>query len=294
METSAFSDLIRGIIVDWLEALKYLLLGLIQGITEVLPISSSGHVEFLKALIHIDFVDGMLFLVLVNTGSLVTFTIIYAKRIYFIIRDFLVYLFKEETREKTRPNFLLMVKLIIATIPAAIVGFVFGGVIDQLMVKYSVLISGIGLIFTGTVLFFVADKRITKGLTQITYLDAVLVGLAQSVALVPGISRSGMTSSTAINRGMGIDSALNFSFLMYIPISFGALILNVKDLVDVGVSVPDSLCYVYYGLALVAAAAATYVAYRFVFNIFISEKLRLFSYYCIALGFVSMGIFLFR
>jgi len=280
--------------MDFIEALKYFILGLIQGITEVLPISSSGHVELVKAIIHIDFDQDLLFLVLVNTGSLVTIIFLYFNRLVSIIKDFFLYLFKKSTRETTRIGFGLGLKLIVATIPATIVGLVFKGMIETLMIQYNVLLSGIGLIFTGNILFLVSAKRIRRGFTQITYKDAILVGIAQSIALIPGVSRSGMTTATAINSGMGIDSALNFSFLMYIPISIGSLLLSMKDIFDTGVSIANSAIYIYYLLAFVAAVFATYVAYKLVFNIFKSGKLKYFVVYCILIGLVSIGLFIFR
>lgn len=280
--------------MDFIEAIKYFILGLIQGITEVLPISSSGHVELVKAIIHIDFDQDLLFLILVNTGSLVTMILLYFKRLYSIIKDFFLYWLKKSSRETTRVGFGLTLKLVIATIPAVIVGFAFKSTIETLMVQYNVLLSGIGLILTGNVLFLVSAKRIRRGFTQITYKDAILVGIAQSIALIPGVSRSGMTTATAINNGMGIDSALNFSFLMYIPVSIGSLILSVKDVFDGGITISSSVVYVYYFLAFFAAAIATYVAYKLVFNIFKSGKLKYFGVYCIIIGLLSIGLFIFR
>jgi undecaprenyl-diphosphatase len=278
--------------MDILEALKYLFLGLVQGVTEVLPISSSGHVELFRNIIHLDVDGSTLFLIIVNTGSLVTMIAIYFKRIVYLLLDFFSYLFKKSSREETKNGFELSLKIIIATIPIAIVGVIFGNFLDSLLAKYNVLVSGVGLLFTGTVLIFVSTKRIRKGFTQITYLDAVLVGFAQAIALVPGVSRSGMTTSTAINKGMGIDTALNFSFLLYIPASIGALLLNVKNLLSSGERVASNSVYFYYGLAFIAAVITTYLAYKIIFNIFRSGNIKYFGYYCLLIGFISMGYFI--
>jgi undecaprenyl-diphosphatase len=278
--------------MDILEALKYLFLGLVQGITEVLPISSSGHVELFRNIIHLDVDGSTLFLIIVNTGSLVTMIAIYFQRIVHLFLDSISYIFNKSSRDKTKAGFELTLKIIIATIPIAIVGVIFGDFLDSLLAKYNVLVSGVGLLFTGTVLIFVSTKKIRKGFTQITYLDAVLVGFAQAIALVPGISRSGMTTSTAINKGMGIDTALNFSFLLYIPASIGALLLNIKNFLSSGERVASSSVYFYYGIAFIAAIITTYLAYKIIFNIFKSGNIKYFGYYCLLLGFISMGYFI--
>lgn len=284
--------------MDILEAIKYLLLGLIQGITEVLPVSSSGHVEIAQIFFKLKVDEGLLFLILVNTGSLVTFLIIYCKKIGELIRDFFVYIFKPSLREERYNNFIFAVRIVVACIPAAVVGLLFDDVIESILITYGTLFVGVGLLLTGTMLYFIRDTRILKGKTMINWADTLLIGLAQSVAVFPGVSRSGMTSATSIKRGMGIDSALNFSFLLYIPLSFGSVILMVYKAISKmdteGLTLVQSLgivnsnYYLYYFLAFAGAMVATYFAYRLIFNIFKSGKLKYFSYYCFAIGFSAI------
>ncbi|PKK95654.1 MAG: UDP pyrophosphate phosphatase, partial [Tenericutes bacterium HGW-Tenericutes-5] len=105
---------------DFIELLKYLFLGLIQGITEVLPVSSSGHVELTKALVGLDIEQDIIFLILLNTGSLFTFIIIYFKRLKELIKSFLIYVFKPSKRLENEENTLFLVKILVACIPAGL------------------------------------------------------------------------------------------------------------------------------------------------------------------------------
>ncbi len=277
-----------------LEALKYLLLGLVQGVTEVLPISSSGHVEFVKALVNLDYDEGLLFLILVNSGSLVTFLFVYRHKLARLIKDFFQYVFKKESRPISKNGFFYVLKLGIASIPAAIVGFLFSDLIDSVMLEYNVLVSGVGLLFTGTILFLVGKHHYHNGANEITWIDSVLIGAAQAVALIPGVSRSGMTASAGLKRGASINTTLDFSFLMYIPISIGSLLLFIKEGAEMGMSVPSNAYYFYYILAFSGSLVATYVAYKIIFNIFRTGKLKYFGVYCLLLGLLSIVIFVSR
>lgn len=279
--------------MDVLEALKYFVLGLVQGITEVLPVSSSGHVELAKALFGLQEDSGLLFLILVNTGSLVTILVLYFKRLFNIFKDFFLYIFKKNSRPQTEEGFRFGSKIIVASVPIVIFGLLLKDTLQTMTETYGVLLAGVGLLFTGTILVLVASKKILNGNTHVTYLDAIFVGIAQAVAIVPGISRSGMTTSSAINRGMGIDSALNFSFMIYIPASIGSLILLIIDSFSEGLGVANNSMIFYYFLAFIAAMGATYFAYRLIFNIFRSGKIKYFGYYCLALGLLSIGLFIF-
>jgi len=295
--------------LDILEAFKYLLLGIIQGIAEVIPISSSGHVQLVQTIFNLQVDQGLLFLILVNTGSLVTFLIIYFNKIIELIKDFFGFIFnflfsysKPELRKDKFNNFIFSLQIVVACIPAAIIGLLFQNKIDIILEDYGTLVVGVGLLLTGTVLYMIKDIRILKGKTMINWADTILVGLAQGIAIFPGVSRSGMTSTTSIKRGMGIDSALNFSFLLYIPLSIGSLFLMVYKVISKmntenltvlqSLGVPSNIYFIYYLLAFVGAVVATYFAYRLIFNIFKSGKLKYFSYYCIIIGMGSLLYFM--
>lgn len=274
-----------------IEAIKYFVLGLIQGVAEVLPISSSGHVVIAKALFNLEEDNTLLFLILINSGSFVTLFIVYAKKIWEIICGFFSYIFKKETREKNIYAFRFAWFIVIASIPAGIIGIFFQDQIDYLTTVYSTLLAGVGLLLTGTVLVLISRDHFKQGKTHLILMDAVLIGLAQGVALLPGVSRSGMTSSTGLARGIGVDSALDFSFLLYIPASLGSILLLLYKVAKNGMSIADPHVYLYYSLSFIAAMGATYVAYRLIFNIFRTGKIKYFGYYCLVVGMFSVILY---
>lgn len=284
------------VVLTFIRIIKYFILGIIQGVTEVLPISSSGHVEIAKNLMAIDFCDGIIFLIIVNTGSLLVFLMIYFKRLVHLTKSFFLFIFKKEKREDNRENFIYLMKIILATIPAGLIGLLLEKTIDNFMVDYALLMVGIGLLLTATVLFYITRfEPFTSKNNHISWKDAALIGLAQSVALIPGVSRSGMTTSTAIKRGTSIDSALDFSFIMYIPISLASLTLLVVKLMNGQTSIMsegNSTIFLYI-FAFVGAFVATYIAYKLIFSIFRSGKLKYFSYYCFAASLLAIILFIF-
>ena len=249
--------------LGFVEALKYLILGIVQGVTEVLPISSSGHVEIAKYLLSIDFVNNILFLIIVNTGSLVTFIFIYRKRLLRLFTSFFVYIFNKAKRLEAKEDFIYVLKIIVAIIPAGIVGIL------------------IGLLLTATVLYCITrSEPFNSKKYKLTWTDIILMGFAQSVALIPGVSRSGMTSSTALKRGSNVDAALDFSFIMYIPVSIGSILLMLIDIVRGEKVAFENNQVSLYLLAFLGAMVATYIAYKLIYSIFKSGKIKYFSYYC--------------
>lgn len=266
--------------MSFFEILRYIILGVVQGISEVLPISSSGHVEISKVLLDVDLTDSLMFLIIVNTGSLVTFLVIYFKVLLRIVKGFFVYIFKKELRKKYKADFVFALKIIVASIPAAIVGLLLNDIINQVLSTHAMLLVGVGLLLTATVLFYIIKKEpFDSRDNKLSWLDVSLMGLAQSVALIPGVSRSGMTSSTALRRGKSINAALDFSFIMYIPVSIGSTLLMVIEFIKEDYTIHSSQIILYV-LSFFAALVATYIAYKLIFSIFKSGKLKYFSYYC--------------
>ena len=137
-------------ILRLIEALKYLILGIIQGVTEVLPISSSGHVEVAKRLMSIDFYNSLIFLILVNTGSLITFIFIYYKKLWRLIQGTVIYIVNKEKRDQYKSEFIMTMKILVASIPAGIVGVLFNDQLNDLLLAHGLLIVGIGLLLTAT------------------------------------------------------------------------------------------------------------------------------------------------
>ncbi len=276
---------------EFIEFIKYIFLGIVQGITEVLPISSSGHVEILKVLIGLDMDQNVLFLILLNTGSLATFIIIYFRRLWALVKSFFIFVFKPTKRSENIENTVYLLKVLIACIPAGIVGILLKPLLESFMENYGILLAGLGLLLTATVIYFVSKIKVSEKEVKISWLDTLFIGLAQAVAIFPGVSRSGMTTSTALKRGIGITSALNFSFLMYIFISIAATGLMIFDFTKEAIVIAN-IEYLYYAFTFIFTMIATYFAYKLIFNIFRSGKLKYFSIYCFIVGFLAIALYI--
>lgn len=257
--------------------LKYIFLGALQGFTEPLPISSSGHLVIFKNLIKTDVLNDLNFEIIVNFGSLLAILFLYRKSIIKLIKEFFLYIKTKNIKYKNSFKYCLLI--IIGTIPAGLIGLFLKDYIDKLS-KYVKLI-GVALLITAVALFIVRKKDGYKEDKDITYLDAVKIGLFQAIALLPGISRSGSTVVGGLLSGLKKDVALNFSFMLYIPISFATLILGAKDLIkDPNIS---ELAFPYF-ISMIVAAIVTYFSAKLFINIVKKKKLIYFVIYCLVVG----------
>ncbi|MED4018024.1 MULTISPECIES: undecaprenyl-diphosphate phosphatase [Sutcliffiella] len=256
--------------------IKYFILGLIQGFTEPIPISSSGHVIIGQRLLGLE-QRGLTFEILTNTASLFAICFIYRKD---IARLFVHSLFFIRTKkEEYKSDFMFVVFIVIGTIPAGVLGVMFGDVIAQFFT--SMYTIGFTLIITGVALWLIRNLRGKKREGDLTFKDALLVGVAQAAALIPGISRSGATIITSIAVGMKQDTALRFAFMLYIPVSLGGMVLGISDLVNT----PDlSTLAIPYISAFFAALFMTYFAMKWFMGIMARGNLKYFAYYCFVVG----------
>ncbi len=254
----------------------FMILGIVQGLTEALPISSSGHLVIFQTLLNIE-IPGISFEAFINFGS--TVTIIYFFRTYILqlIKGFFGYITSKGERYETEWNFIL--KVIVATIPLGIAGV-------------SLLILGIdpgenvktvayALYVTATLLFIVNRRRGTTGLNDITYKQAIIIGCFQAIALMPGLSRSGMTLVGALIVGVESKAAFDFSFLMFIPASIGALIFS---LIDIATDPNLSDFIVGYIIAFVMALIFTWFGLLLTKKFTMAHKLQYFSIYCVCMA----------
>ncbi|WP_342547082.1 undecaprenyl-diphosphate phosphatase [Paenibacillus sp. FSL P2-0089] len=261
---------------NWFDWLKYLLLGLVQGVTEPIPVSSSGHLIIVQRLLGME-QNGLSFEILTNTASLIAICFIFRKDILDLITGFFRYL---KTREpKYRSEFMFCIYIIIGTIPAAVAAVFFKDTIERVFT--SVHTVSISLLITGVALWLIRNLRGQKRDGNLTVRDAIIVGLAQAVALIPGISRSGSTVIASIAVGMKQETALKFSFMLYIPISIGGLILGASDIVH---DPNRSALAMPYLIAFLTTLVATYYAMRWFIGIMAKGNLIYFSYYCFVVG----------
>ncbi len=266
--------------------IKYTILGIIQGLTEPLPISSSGHLLIFRELFNTNMFNDLNFETIVNFGSFLAILFIFRKDIIKLIKNFFTFIFQKEKRKLTYQDFKYCLLIIIGTIPVGIVGFLFKDKVENLM---SVQAVGIALLFTAIMLFLVRNLKGTKDDQDITYKDAIIIGLIQMITILPGISRSGTVLVGCLLCKLKREAALKYTFMLYFPVSAAAMLLGVSDLIS------DSnlnTVLLPYTIGMLAAMIVTYFAYLWLSNIVKNGKLWHFSIYCIIVG--LFVIFYFR
>lgn len=267
-------------IVLWL---KYLFLGIVQGATEPIPVSSSGHLIVAQRLLGLQ-QNGLSFEILTNTASLIAICFIFRQSIGQLIGGFFRYALKRD--EASKSDFLFCLYIIIGTVPAGVTAVLFKDQIEAIFT--SVHTVSIGLLITGVALWLIRNMRGRKQDGDLKFKDALLVGLAQAVALIPGISRSGATVITSIAVGMKQDTALKFSFMLYIPVSLGGLVLGISDIASdpnrAELAIP-------YAIAFITTLIVTFFSMKWFMGIMARGNLKYFAYYCFVAG-ILMLIFL--
>lgn len=261
----------------WL-IVKFLLLGLFQGLTEPIPISSSGHLLIAQYFLDVE-IEGSnsTFALLVNSASLIAVLIIYRKDIKRLIINGLSY-FKVKN-EETKRDFMFIIYLVVATIPAGLVGVLFQEEIDANL--STIVTVSCTLIITGVGLWLIRNMHGQRKDGNMTMKDAIIIGCAQAVALIPGISRSGATIVAAMARGINQETALRFSFLLFIPISFGGAVLSFTDILNAENLAEMALPYT---VAFLGSLVATYFSLKWFMNIMAKGQLKYFAIYCFIVG----------
>lgn len=263
--------------MNLIEVLKYVFLGIIQGFTEPIPISSSGHLVLLRHLISIDALKDINFEIVVNFGSFIAIFFLYRKEIFKIITDFFSFIKTKENKYKENYNYAWLI--VIGTIPAGIAGLFLKDYIDK--ISNNVKLIGIALLITGIALFLIKDAKGKKEKKEISIIDAIVIGLFQTIALLPGISRSGATIVGGMQMNLTRKTAVDYSFMLYLPISLATMILGVKDLIQT----PNiSTLFIPYLLGMIASCIATYFTTKWFINIMKKGKLWYFSIYCLIVG----------
>lgn len=270
------------------------ILGLVQGLAEFLPISSSGHLALLQQWFGIREDNVLLFTVLLHVGTLISVFFIYWKDIWELIVELCLTIKDLCTgkglRLEERPVRKLGIMIIVATIPTGIIGVLFGDFFDSLYT--SVIPIGIGLIITGFLLIVAENMgEGNRGIQQMNFRNAIFVGLVQGVAICPGISRSGSTLFGSLLCNLDRKFAVKFVFLISIPSILGSAVLEAPDAIKAGFDMTQ-LGPVFVGMAV--AAISGLVAIKAMIKIVSDKKLNYFSYYVWALGLIVVlyGIFM--
>ncbi len=261
--------------LDIIYILKMIIIGLVQGFTEPIPVSSSGHVMIASELLGLG-EQGFTFAILTNTASLLAILFIYRQDIFRLLNHSMAYLKTKNSHYKS--EFLFICFIVIGTIPAGVLGILLNDFIAE---NVSMSIIAIMLFVTGIALWFIRNLKGTKDEEDISIKDALIVGLGQAVALTPGISRSGATIISAIAVGMKQDTALRFSFMLYIPVSLGGVVLGFTDFLNEPNKAELAVPYL---AAFFATLFMTYFALRWFMGIMKRGKLVYFTYYCFIVG----------
>jgi len=268
----------------FLDIIKYLIFGLIQGITEPLPISSSGHLVLARYLINTNAFDDLTFEIVLNFASFLAIFLLFRKDIIRLIKSFFTFIFKKEKRSvpEIKNDFKYAWLIVIGSIPAAIGGFLFKDFIEDKLGS-NIKILGCAFLVTAVLLYLVRRLNGGKKDKDITYVDALIIGLFEMAALMPGISRSGAVLVGCLIMGLERDSALRYSFMLYLPVSVGSLLLSVSDLFNI-----DTNLIVPYIIGFTASGITTYFASLWFFDIVKKGKLAKFSIYLLILGLVVL------
>lgn len=262
-----------------------IILGLIQGLTEFLPISSSGHLVLAERLLGLTPSDDLTFVVFVHFGTLLSVVVAMRVEILAILKETskaFLQLRLSLTYYKENENFRLALFILIGSIPAAIIGLLYEDAISTAF-KDAKLVA-VMLVLTGLILFLtrLAEPLVDK---RVGLLSAFVIGIAQAFAIIPGISRSGSTISTAMYLRIPPVKAAQFSFLLSIPVIAGAALIKTKDLLLNGIAF-DSLLNIFLGMA--AAFIAGYVAISVLLKIVQRGKFSIFAFYCLFVGILGI------
>jgi len=257
--------------MSWIEAL---ILGIVQGLTEFLPVSSSGHLEIGSVLLGLQDSNNLLFAVVVHLATAMSTVVVYRRD----ISQLTLGLFSFKSNEW---NFAL--KIILSMIPVAIIGLLWQ---DEIEAFFSGNLLLVGSMLLVTAILLTMSHYFGKREGEVTFLKALIIGLAQAVAVLPGISRSGATISTALILGVDREKAARFSFLMVLIPIIGAAMLKLKDYFEAPAAAGISTLSLLIGF--LAAFLSGYFACRLMVRLVTKGSLIFFAIYCALVGLVAI------
>lgn len=255
--------------------IEAIILGIVQGLTEFLPVSSSGHLELAKVMFGDNSVpkESLTFTVVLHFATALSTLVIFRKDVWQIIRGLVQFKMNEE--------FIFSVKIIVSMIPAVIIGLLFEAELEAFFNR-NVLLVGFMLLITG-LLLLLADKAKNTN-KNVSYNNAFIIGISQAIAMLPGISRSGATISTSVLLGVDRTRAARFSFLMVVPLIFGKV---AKDFNSGSINFSDENFGVM-SAGFLAAFIAGLLACKWMITLVKNSKLYYFSIYCFLVGAIAI------
>ena len=249
-----------------------ILLGFVQGVTEFLPISSSGHLILISNLLGINF-KGVVFEIILHCGTLLSLMFFFNKKIYQLSLDTFI-----------KKDIKYLTFLITGIIPVAIIGLIFKSDIEKIFDNSNLV--GFFLMLTGLILLLSKWFKRKKTI-NLNYSTSIIIGFFQILALMPGISRSGMTISSAIIFGIKPKEAANFSFLMSIPIILGSMFISINDIQGLDLNYFEKNFLI---ISFISSFVFGLLSLKILYNLLNTKFFYYFGYYCILIGFISIII----
>lgn len=259
-----------------MDIIEAIILGIIQGLTEFLPVSSSGHLELAKVILGDTSLpeESLTFTVVLHFATALSTLVIFRKEVAEICKGLFQFKWNDE--------FKFSLKIILSMLPAVIVGLLFEEELESFF-GGKILLVGVMLLVTA-LLLLLADKAKNTN-KEVSFSNSVIIGISQAIAMLPGISRSGATISTSVLLGIDRTRAARFSFLMVVPLIFGKI---GKDLLGGEISF-DSSEIIPISAGFIAAFLAGLLACKWMISLVKKSKLTYFAIYCAIVGFVAIG-----
>lgn len=258
-----------------MEIIDAIILGIVQGLTEFLPVSSSGHLELGKAILGDNSMpeDSLLFTVVLHFATAISTMVVFRKDIGDIIKGILKFQWNEDMQ--------FLAKIAISMIPAVIIGYNYESELAELFGGNIQLVGF--MLFLTAFLLYLADKAQNTN-KDVSFKNALIIGFAQAIAMLPGVSRSGATISTSVLLGNDKTKAARFSFLMVVPLIFGKI---AKDILSGELSY-DNSNFTTLSIGFIAAFVSGLFACTLMIKIVKRSKLSYFAIYCIIVGFIAI------
>ncbi|PHR97251.1 MAG: UDP-diphosphatase [Leeuwenhoekiella sp.] len=259
-----------------MDIIDAIILGIIQGLTEFLPVSSSGHLELGKAILGDSTLpeESLLFTVVLHFATALSTLVVFRKDIFDIVKGLFQFKWNEETQ--------FAVKIVLSMIPAVIIGLFFEEQLESLF-GGNILFVGMMLMITALLLWLADKAKDTQ--KPVSFQNAFTIGVAQAIAMLPGISRSGATISTSVLLGNDKSKAARFSFLMVVPLIFGKI---AKDLLS-GDITTESGNFTALSVGFVAAFVSGLIACTWMIKLVKKSKLSWFAIYCLIVGVIAVA-----
>ena len=264
--------------------------GVLQGITEFLPVSSSGHLALFQHFSKVEAESSGFIMALLHLGTLVAIFVAFRETIWALIKEALSMLKDiftlRFTLKQMNDERKMIVMLIVATLPLVIL-YPFKSVYDSIVAKGGLLLLGLCFLYTSAILF-ISDRRDNgkKTVREMSYGNALFIGLFQGIALFPGISRSGSTIGSSLIAGFSKDFAVKFSFILGIPAILGGCLVEIKEAMET--SVPVEILPMVIGF--VVAAIVGYLSIKMIDWLVKTDKYKVFAYYTLVVGIITLGI----